>query len=131
METDGRLRQECLNEHWFLSLADARTKIEAWRRFYNERRAGALVWKTLRICREYGSQAGHRRSRKVRIFYFQMAQQSGWVDTPGLTQAVPRYSGRGDVAPTKVLRRPSDQARHSNVACTTPLSALAYLLSTV
>lgn len=35
---DGRLRQECLNEHWFLSLADARSKIEAWRRFYNEER---------------------------------------------------------------------------------------------
>ncbi len=33
---NGRLRQECLNEHWFLSLADARSKIEQWRRFYNE-----------------------------------------------------------------------------------------------
>lgn len=29
---NGRLRQECLNEHWFLSLDDARAKIEAWRR---------------------------------------------------------------------------------------------------
>ncbi len=27
---NGRLRQECLNEHWFLSLADARRKIDAW-----------------------------------------------------------------------------------------------------
>jgi len=27
-----------LNEHWFMSLHDARTKIEAWRRFYNEAR---------------------------------------------------------------------------------------------
>ena len=25
----GRLRQECLNEHWFMSLADAQDKIEA------------------------------------------------------------------------------------------------------
>ena len=33
---NGRLRQECLNEHWFLSLDDARSKIDAWRRFYNE-----------------------------------------------------------------------------------------------
>ena len=40
---NGRLRQECLNEHWFMSLADARTKIEAWRRHYNESRPhGAL-----------------------------------------------------------------------------------------
>ncbi|WP_448120967.1 IS3 family transposase [Xanthomonas arboricola] len=34
----GRLRQECLNEHGFLSLADAQSKIEAWRRFYNDER---------------------------------------------------------------------------------------------
>lgn len=35
---NGRPRQECLNEHWFLSLADARSKIERWRKFYNEER---------------------------------------------------------------------------------------------
>lgn len=28
----GRLRDECLNTHWFLSLDDASAKIEAWRR---------------------------------------------------------------------------------------------------
>jgi transposase InsO family protein len=33
-----RLRGECLNEHWFTSLAHARTVIEAWRREYNEER---------------------------------------------------------------------------------------------
>jgi transposase InsO family protein len=33
---NGRLRQECLNQHWFLSLPDARSKIEAWRHAYNE-----------------------------------------------------------------------------------------------
>lgn len=31
---NGRLRDECLNTHWLLSLEDARTKIEAWRRDY-------------------------------------------------------------------------------------------------
>jgi putative transposase len=35
---NGRFRQECLNEHWFLSLDDAREKVEAWRRDYNEER---------------------------------------------------------------------------------------------
>jgi putative transposase len=35
---NGRLREECLNAHWFLSLEDARGKIEAWRTFYNESR---------------------------------------------------------------------------------------------
>ena len=35
---NGRLRDECLNEHWFMSLAHARAEIEAWRREYNEER---------------------------------------------------------------------------------------------
>jgi putative transposase len=28
---NGRFRQECLNESWFLSLEDAREKVETWR----------------------------------------------------------------------------------------------------
>lgn len=35
---NGRLRDECLNEHWFTSLHHARVVIEAWRREYNEER---------------------------------------------------------------------------------------------
>ena len=35
---NGRLREECLNANWFLSLADARRKIAAWQRDYNEER---------------------------------------------------------------------------------------------
>ena len=35
---NGRLRDECLNVHQFLSIADAKEKIEAWRRDYNESR---------------------------------------------------------------------------------------------
>ena len=35
---NGKLRDECLNQHWFLSLADARLKIEAWREEYNTAR---------------------------------------------------------------------------------------------
>jgi putative transposase len=35
---NGRLRDECLNEHWFPSLLHARTEIEIWRREYNEER---------------------------------------------------------------------------------------------
>ena len=35
---NGRLRDECLNQHWFLSLADARRTIERWRVAYNTAR---------------------------------------------------------------------------------------------
>jgi putative transposase len=44
---NGRLRQECLNASWFMSLDDARGKIEAWPTYYNESRPhSALDWAT-------------------------------------------------------------------------------------
>jgi putative transposase len=35
---NARFRLECLNEHWFMSLEDAREKMEEWRRDYNQNR---------------------------------------------------------------------------------------------
>jgi len=35
---NGRLRDECLNEHWFVSLAHAQAVINVWVREYNEER---------------------------------------------------------------------------------------------
>ena len=35
---NGSLRDECLNVHWFNSLADAKEKLDAWRIDYNETR---------------------------------------------------------------------------------------------
>jgi putative transposase len=35
---NGRLRQECLDQHWFSSLEDAKIKIESWRIDYNVQR---------------------------------------------------------------------------------------------
>jgi putative transposase len=35
---NGRLREECLNTHWFESLEDAQRKIDQWRWDYNEHR---------------------------------------------------------------------------------------------
>jgi putative transposase len=35
---NGRLREECLSQHYFTSLEDAREAVEAWRIEYNERR---------------------------------------------------------------------------------------------
>jgi len=44
---NSRFRAECLNTHWFLSLADAREKMEDWRKYYNEERPhGAIGQKT-------------------------------------------------------------------------------------
>ena len=35
---NGKCRDECLNEHWFMTLAHARAVIAAWRQDYNEQR---------------------------------------------------------------------------------------------
>ncbi len=40
---NGRFRAECLNAHWFLTLADAAEKLEHWRRYYNEERPHGAI----------------------------------------------------------------------------------------
>ena len=35
---NGRFRDECLNEHWFVTIAQARRIIENWRQEYNDER---------------------------------------------------------------------------------------------
>ncbi len=41
---NGRFRDECLNEHWFANLRDARRIIEAWRHDYNSARQRPHYW---------------------------------------------------------------------------------------
>jgi putative transposase len=38
-----RHKSGCLNAHWFMSLADARQKMEDWRRDYNEVRPHSAI----------------------------------------------------------------------------------------
>jgi putative transposase len=40
---NGRFRAECLNAHWFLTLDDARSKMEDWRKYYNEVRPHGAI----------------------------------------------------------------------------------------
>lgn len=40
---NGRLRAECLNQHWFDTLAEAQQEIESWRVDYNERRPNTSI----------------------------------------------------------------------------------------
>ena len=40
---NGKFRDECLNEHWFQTLAQAREAISAWRRDYNEVRPHSAI----------------------------------------------------------------------------------------
>ena len=40
---NGKFRDECLNEHWFLTLQEAQLVIEFWRREYNEDRTHSSI----------------------------------------------------------------------------------------
>jgi len=44
---NGRIRDECLNANWFVNMADAKEKIERWRKEYNgERPHSSLDYRT-------------------------------------------------------------------------------------
>ena len=40
---NGKFRMECLNTHWFMSLDDAKRKMDDWRRDYNEVRPHSAI----------------------------------------------------------------------------------------
>lgn len=56
---NGKFRDECLNEHWFMSLEEARRVIEEWRTHYNEERPhSALGYQTPKeFAESYGTVA--------------------------------------------------------------------------
>lgn len=53
---NAKVRMECLNEHWFLSLEDAKEKLERWRIDYNEKRPHSALGN--RAPREFASGQG-------------------------------------------------------------------------
>ncbi len=62
----GRLRDECLDRHWFLGLADARHTVEAWRRDYNRARPHSAL--------------GYRAPEEFRLGFDEAAiRRQGWV----------------------------------------------------
>jgi putative transposase len=62
---NGRLRDECLNQHWFRSLADAQRRIEAWRLEYNGARPhrGLGGWTPLECVRQQQVEVSSRHTR--------------------------------------------------------------------
>ena len=50
---NSKLRSECLNAHWFMSLADASEKLVDWRRHYNEDRPHSAIGYNVPIAVHY------------------------------------------------------------------------------
>jgi len=77
-----RLREECLNANWFLSLDNTRRKIEAWRRYYNEARPHtALDWMTPTGFARRAARRPMRRAKSSRKFLTPSGLKSGSAST--------------------------------------------------
>ena len=63
---NGRLRQECLEQHWFVSMEDAKEKIEEWRIDYNEHRPHSALGN--QTPQEYAAQWKLSRTVKEGVF---------------------------------------------------------------
>lgn len=83
---NGKFRTECLNAHWFMSLPDAREKVEAWRREYNEHDLIARSGTRPR----YRSSIGHRHAAR------------GDLLPPGRGQQAGPASGAGSIGPERI-----------------------------
>src|SRR5690349_14614457 len=62
---NGKFRDECLNEHWFISLAHARDIIEAWRIEYNTERPHSSLGNLTPVEFVLRSLAGREKQRIV------------------------------------------------------------------
>ena len=77
---NGRFRDECLNEHWFTSLAHAQAIIETWRHEYNEDRPKkGLGGLTPAL---YARQTGRETKYRYRRTLNRSATESGGTSAP-------------------------------------------------
>lgn len=64
---NGKFRDECLNEHWFESLGQARREVASWRRQYNELRPHSSIGRippaTFAAQQRRGDQAGKNQEK--------------------------------------------------------------------
>ncbi|MHB1046361.1 MAG: IS3 family transposase [Thermoanaerobaculia bacterium] len=102
---NGRLREECLEAHWFTSLRHAREVIEAWRRDYNEVRPHSTVLSATRHRQSSPLSFGARpleahEARSGRLLRFQPG-----VSKPEL------YGKRGQVIRTPSVPHPVQPCR--------------------
>jgi hypothetical protein len=102
---NSRFRQECLNEHWFLSLEDAKEKIEARRGYYNEPRPHSSLG--YRSPEEYLSGALPPNPRSLALL-----EAPGWAEKPRAGS----YPCPSVCFPTAALRLLSSRALSSGWA---------------
>ncbi len=86
---NGRLREECLNVSWFQNLFDARRKIAAWRREYNEERPHSSL--DYRTPQEFAALV----RTKQEVLYVEEAGQEASIASPLPRTPIPASDGEG------------------------------------
>ena len=86
---NGRLREECLNVSWFQNLFDARRKIAAWQKEYNEERPHSSL--DYRTPKEFAALVGNRPEG----FYIADAGQEASIASPLPRTTIPAEPGDG------------------------------------
>jgi putative transposase len=94
---NGKFRDECLNESWFVSLADARQTIEQWRQHYNQERPhSALGYRTpqefaqqIAAAKGCGKDAGAARLENAPRFPLSPSPDGGGIPKPDAPTSVP------------------------------------------
>ena len=111
---NGRFRDECLNLHWFASIAEARRLIELWRREYNESRPHSARHLQKMLCRGtvcVDDEAHGRRKLTLDPDHQSQARQSLQSSRPGIGGKLTALRHRATRAckplPHDVSRRPT------------------------
>jgi putative transposase len=90
----GWLRKECLNLSWFQNLFDARRKIAAWRKEYNEERAHSSLG--YRAPKEFAAQAAS-------FYRVELGQEASNVG-PLPQTPIPAQTGNGTERVWRILK---------------------------
>ena len=106
---NGRFRDECLNAHWFLSVADARRQIGIWRGVLRRRTAACRPGRSHASRVRAAARPTDRHSFNARPTHSLIGPQ------PGGTSAAPAQ----DTAPPCQQSRDSGSAQHSVMALRT------------
>ena len=126
----GRLREECLSVSWFQNLFDARRKIAAWRKEYNEERPhSSLGYKTPKefaahAASFYRAELGQEASNAGPLPQTPIPAQTG--DGPETVCRILTNESRGQVSPGLSIQITWESDQRRLYQCSAPCYVMLY-----
>jgi putative transposase len=106
---NGRLRDECLNVNWFVSLEDARAKLAAWRTEYNTHRPhSALADRTPAAFAQIHTQGVGTRFDLSMVHTAAGGPSQGFASPAGAALDSDRWLPKNDLQEVEALLRSAD-----------------------